>query len=108
MSTLTYNLANTNVLTGSINTAAIAKHAKNIALFLIAPFIGRAYLLSFPVIGLGMLVWVAAKAAMKNARARQIALAIAAPVAALAFVTVGPIVALGALAAMGAKAVLKG
>ena len=88
----------------NVGTGNIAKRAKNIALFFIAPFIGLAYLLTFPVIGFGMLVWVAAKAAMKNEKMRPLALAIAAPVIALVFVTVGPIVALGALAAMGIKA----
>jgi hypothetical protein len=86
--------------------ASIARRAKNIGLFLIAPFVGLAYLLSFPVIGFGMLVWMAAKAVMKSDKARPVALAIATPVIALAFVSVGPIVALGALASMGAKALL--
>jgi hypothetical protein len=90
-----------------IHAATIAKRAKNVALFLLAPFIGLAYLLAFPVIGFGMLAWVAAKAVMKNEKARPVALAIAAPVITLVFVTIGPIVGLGALAAMGAKAVLK-
>jgi len=85
----------------------VVKHVKNVALFFAAPFIGLAYLLAFPVIGFGLLLWIAGKAAMKNATARPIALAIAAPFVAIAFVTVGPIVGLGALAAMGAKALLK-
>ncbi len=85
----------------------VVKHVKNVALFFAAPFIGLAYLLALPVIGFGLLLWIAGKAAMKNATARPIALAIAAPFVAIAFVTVGPIVGLGALAAMGAKALLK-
>ena len=89
------------------HTATIVKRAKNVALFLVAPFVGLAYLLAFPVIGFGMLAWVAAKAIMKSDTARPVALAIAAPVIALVFVTIGPIVALGALAATGAKALLK-
>jgi hypothetical protein len=111
MSTYTYNLIAGMPLGGvhahNLNTANIAKRAKNIALFLIAPFVGLAYLLAFPVIGFGMLVWVAAKAVMKSGKARPVALAIAAPVIALGFVTVGPLVALGALAFTGAKALLK-
>lgn len=111
MSTITYNLTAGMPLSGTrahaLNTANIAKRAKNIALFLIAPFVGLAYLLAFPVIGFGMLAWVAAKAVMKSNTARPIALAIAAPAAAVLFVTLGPVVALGALAAMGAKAILK-
>ena len=84
----------------------LVKHVKNVALFFLAPFIGLAYLLAFPVVGLALLARIAGKAAMKNERARPVALAIAAPFIAIAFVTVGPIVGLGALAAMGAKAAL--
>lgn len=35
--------------------------AKNVGLFIAAPFIGLAYALAFPFIGFGMLVWVALK-----------------------------------------------
>jgi hypothetical protein len=117
MSTYTYNLiAGNGLLAGipwggnhahKVHAGTIAKRAKNVALFLLAPFIGLVYLLTFPVVGFGMLAWVAAKAVMKNEKARPVALMIAAPVIALAFVTVGPIVGLGVLAAMGVKAALK-
>src|SRR5476649_425876 len=107
MSTCTSNLTSTHGLLRNTNGAIIGKRAKNVALFLIAPFIGLAYLLAFPVIGFGMLIWIAAKAAMKNEKARPVAMVIAAPAIALVFVTVGPIIALGALASMGAKAFLK-
>lgn len=106
MSTCTYNLTSTYGLLRNASAPVVAKRAKNIALFLVAPFIGLAYLLAFPAIGFGMLVWIAAKAVMKNEKTRQVAMMIAAPVIALAFVTVGPIVALGALASMGVKALL--
>lgn len=96
-----------NITTAAKGEATLIKHVKNVALFLAAPFFGLAYLLAFPLIGFGMLLWVAAKAVMKSEKARPVALAIAAPVIALAFVTVGPIVALGALAATGVKALLK-
>jgi hypothetical protein len=107
MSTCTYNLTSTHGLLRDTNAAIIGKRAKNVALFLIARFIGLAYLLAFPVIGFGMLIWIAAKAVMKSEKARPVAMVIAAPAIALAFVTVGPIVALGALAATGVKALLK-
>lgn len=81
--------------------------AKNVALFFAAPFIGLAYLLAFPVIGLGMLAWIAGKAVMKNDKLRPIALLIAAPFLTLAFVTIGPIVGLGALVWIGGKALRK-
>ena len=109
MTTLTNNLVLQNglVLGMNINGAGtLGRKAKNIALFLAAPFIGLAYLLAFPVVGLGMIAWVAGKAIMKNDRARPVALLIAAPFITLAFVAVGPIVGLGALARIGCKALL--
>jgi hypothetical protein len=106
MSTCTYNPTSTNGLLRNTYAAIIGKRAKNVALFLIAPFIGLAYLLAFPVIGFGMLAWVVAKAVMKNEKARPVAMVIAAPIIALVFVTVGPIVALGALASTAVKAML--
>jgi len=81
--------------------------AKNIALFLAAPFIGLAYLLVFPFVGLGMIAVVAGKAAMKNDRIRPIASLIAAPFITIAFVTIGPIVGLGALAWFAGRKILK-
>ncbi len=106
MSTLTYNLTSNIGLIPSINAALIAKRAKNVGLFFLAPFIGLAYLIALPFVGFGMLAWVAAKAVMKSKTARPVAMVIAAPAIALVFVTVGPIVALCALATMGAKAAL--
>ena len=82
------------------------KHVKNVTLFFAAPFIGLAYLLAFPVVGLALLAWIAGRAVIKNEKARPIALAIAAPVIAIAFVTIGPIVGLGALVRIGAGALL--
>jgi hypothetical protein len=95
------------VATAAKGEETLVKHVKNVALFFAAPFIGLAYLLAFPVVGLGLLAWVIGKAAMKNEKVRPVALAIAAPFIAIAFVTVGPIVGLGALAVMGVKAALK-
>ncbi len=82
-------------------------HLKNIALFFAAPFIGLAYIMAFPLIGLCMLVWFAGKALLANKTARPVVLAIAAPFAAFAFVTVGPWVGLGTLAWIGGRALLK-
>jgi hypothetical protein len=94
-------------VTAAKGEAGMGIRAKNVALFLAAPFIGLAYLLAFPVVGFGLLLWVAAKAVMKNEKARPVALALAAPFIGLAFVTVGPIIGLGALAWFGGKALLK-
>jgi hypothetical protein len=93
--------------TAAKRNATMVKRVKNVALFFAAPFIGLAYLLAFPVVGLALLAWIVCKAAMKNEKVRPVALAIAAPFITIAFVTVGPIVGLGALAAMGVKAALK-
>lgn len=120
MRTYTYNLMATNgLMTGIGGTyagrgytvtgikAKAVKRVKNVALFLVAPLIGLAYLIAFPIIGIALLAWTAAKAVMNNAKARPLALALAAPFVGLAFVTVGPIAGLGALAWIGAKAALK-
>jgi len=85
---------------------ATGTHLKNIALFFAAPFIGLVYIMAFPLIGLGMLVWLAGKALLANKKTRPIVLAIAAPFATIAFVTVGPVVGLGALAWIGGRALL--
>ena len=89
------------------NETAAGTHLKNIALFLAAPFFGLAYLLAFPLVGLGMLAWLAGKKLLANEKARPVVLAIAAPFVTIAFVMVGPVVGLGALAWVGARALLK-
>lgn len=91
----------------AVPAADTGSRVKNVALFLAAPFIGLAYLLAFPVVGFGMLAWMAGKAVMKNDKLRPIVLPIAAPFITLAFVIVGPIVGLGALAWIGGRALLK-
>ena len=88
--------------------AATGSHLRNIALFLAAPFFGLAYIMAFPLVGLGMIAWLAGKKLLANKTARPIVLAIAAPFATIAFVTVAPVVGLGALAWVGARALLKG
>jgi len=47
------------------NTAKVTKYgtARNIALFLAAPFIGLAYAVALPFVGAGALVWMAIRAA---------------------------------------------
>jgi hypothetical protein len=82
-------------------------HLKNVALFLAAPFIGLAYLMTFPLVGLCMFAWLAGKKLLANKTARPIVLAAAAPFATIAFVTVGPVVGLGALAWIGGRALLR-
>jgi CheY-like chemotaxis protein len=88
--------------------------AKNIALFLAAPFIGLAYLLAFPLVGLGMLAWMGIKPMMKYPAMKKIAgglkttgMVVAAPFIGLAFILALPFVGLATLAWMGVKAVKK-
>jgi hypothetical protein len=42
------------------------RFARNVALFLLAPFIGLAYALAFPVVGLAALAWFALRAARER------------------------------------------
>lgn len=84
---------------------------KNIALFLVAPFIGLAYIIAFPVVGLVALAVLAGRLAAKfnavrlAARVvRTIAMAVAAPMIGLAYVVFFPFIALGALVWFGGKA----
>jgi len=92
---------------------------KNIALFLAAPFVGLAYILTFPIVGLGMLAWTAMQAQKKKSEAaaalqpaapakpsavKTIAMIIVAPLIGLAFVVVGPIAGLGLLLWFGLQA----
>ena len=88
-------------------TAATGTHLKNVALFAAAPFVGLFYLLTFPLVGLGMLAWIAGKKLYANEKTRPAVVAIAAPFATIAFVTVGPIAGLGALAWIGGRALVK-
>jgi CheY-like chemotaxis protein len=83
---------------------------KNIALFLAAPFIGLAYLLAFPAVGMGLLAMVAARAAAKRELPRRIgrfakntALFILGPFAGLAYVLLFPFIGLAMLAWMGVR-----
>jgi len=91
---------------------------KNVALFLAAPFIGLAYILAFPIVGLGMLAWMAIQAQQKKSEEtakappvpakssvlKSTALFLAAPFIGLAYVVVGPILGLGMLLWFGVQA----
>lgn len=92
---------------------------KNVALFLAAPFVGLAYILAFPIVGLGMLAWMAIQAQKKKSEEaarlqpvapvrpsalKSAALLLAAPFIGLAYIIVGPIVGLGMLLWFGFRA----
>jgi hypothetical protein len=84
---------------------------KGVALFFAAPFFGLAYILLFPLVGLGMAVWFGGKALMKYGAARKAAevakragMIVAAPLLGLAFVTLLPLFGAGMLAWIGGRA----
>ena len=94
-----------------------ARFVKNVALFLAAPFVGLAYILAFPIVGLGMLVWMAVEAQQKksaevpkhvapvaSSALKSTATFLAAPFIGLAYIIVGPIIGLGMLAWFGMQA----
>ena len=97
---------------------SFARFVKNVALFLAAPFVGLAYILAFPIVGLGMLAWMAIQAQKKKSEAaetlppavtkssalRNTAIFLAAPFIGLAYLIVGPIVGLGMLIWFGFQA----
>jgi len=87
---------------------------KNIALFVAAPFIGLAYILAFPFVGMGMLAVLAVKAAAKHQTARSIGLFakntglfILGPFVGLAYVLLFPFIGVAVLAWVGGRALLK-
>ena len=97
----------------------IARFFKNVALFLAAPFVGLVYILTFPIVGLGMLAWTAIEAQKKKAEAnaamqpaapakpsgmKTAAMMVAGPFIGLAFVVAGPILGLGLLLWFGFQA----
>ena len=92
---------------------SIARFVKNVALFFAAPFVGLAYILAFPIVGLGMLAWMAMQAQKKKAEEaaklqpaapgkqsalKSFSLMLAEPFMDLAFFIVGPILGLCMLA----------
>ena len=83
---------------------------KRVAMLMAAPFIGLAYVVLLPPVGLVMLVWFGLKALATPktfAFLKNVALLIAAPFIGLAYVVLLPVVGLGALAWFGAKALLE-
>lgn len=86
---------------------------KNVMLFVAAPFVALGYIVIFPLVGLGLVAWYAARAAAKYGTvrklgrlARNIGLLLAAPFVALAYVVVFPFAGLAMLAWMGTKALM--
>ena len=97
----------------------ITRFLKNVALFFAAPFVGLAYIPTFPIVGLGMLAWAAMQAQKNKAEEaaklqpvlpvkpnalKSFGLMIAAPFIGLAFFILGPIFGLGLLLWFGFQA----
>jgi CheY-like chemotaxis protein len=97
----------------------VVRFLKNVALFFAAPFVGLAYILAFPVVGLGMLAWMAIQAQKKKSdeaaklqqpaptqsnALKSTAVFLAAPFIGLVYIILGPIVGLGMLLWFGFQA----
>ncbi len=85
----------------------------NIALFFAAPFIGLAYVIAFPFVGLGVMAMLAMRAANQfgvfnkaGSMLKYGGLIVAAPFLGLAYVTVFPLIGLVMLVWMGGRAVI--
>jgi CheY-like chemotaxis protein len=94
-------------------SAAAVSALKNMVLFFAAPFIGLAYIVVLPFVGLGVLAMLAARAAAEIEAVRTVGLvlkhgvmAIAAPFIGLAFIVFFPFVGLAMLAWIGGRAAL--
>ena len=91
--------------------AATESHLKQVALFAAAPFIGLAYAILLPFVGLGLLATLAFKAFAARyagtrayATARHIGMLVAAPFIGLAWIVALPFAGIAALAWVGTKA----
>jgi hypothetical protein len=86
---------------------------KNIALFFAAPFIGLAYIIALPVVGLAVLAVLAGRLAARyeavnNAAValKNVGLAVAAPMLGLVYVVFFPLIGLAVLAWLGGRVVI--
>ena len=95
------------------DAAASGSALKNILLFFAAPFIGLAYIVALPVVGLGVIAMLASQLAAKNekvrtvaATMRNIAMVFAAPVLGLAYIVLFPFIGLATLLWLAGRAVV--
>ncbi len=98
----------------AVESAGIGGVLKNIALFFAAPFIGLAYIVVFPFVGLGALAILAGRAAIRFEAVKAVGLVLknggllaAAPLMGLAYVVLFPFVGLALLMWMAGKAVAR-
>jgi CheY-like chemotaxis protein len=95
-----------------VEPAGKASVLKNILLFFAAPFIGLAYIIALPIVGLGAIAVLAARVAAKNetlktvgVTLKHIAMVFAAPVLGLAYVVLFPFLGLATLLWLAGRAV---
>jgi len=93
--------------------AATESALKNIVLFFAAPFIGLAYIVAFPFVGLGVLAMLAVRAAVKfdavktvGTVLKNVGMVVAAPFIGLAYIVFFPFMGLAVLAWLGGRAVV--
>ena len=86
---------------------------RNMALFLMAPFVGLVYAVLLPFVGLGMLVWMGVRAFVETGAlarmarvAKRVLLVAAAPFVALAYVVTLPFIGLAMLAWFAVEAMI--
>jgi hypothetical protein len=86
---------------------------RNMALFLMAPFVGLLYAVLLPFVGLGMLAWIGARAFVETGAlarmlrvAKRVLLIAAAPFVALVYVVTLPFIGLAMLAWFAGEAMI--
>lgn len=108
--TMTMSMTYTPVTRTRPAAAAKESTVKNIALFMIAPFVGLVYAMLFPFFALGTLAWIGGKALIESVavkaalrHAKKLAMIASAPVVGLLFVTTFPVAGIAALVWMGLR-----
>jgi CheY-like chemotaxis protein len=98
--------------TAKAEPAASGSALKNILLFFAAPFIGLAYIVALPFVGLSVFAMLASRLAAKNKKVRtvlvtlkNIAMVFAAPVFGLAYIVLFPFIGLATLLWLAGRAV---
>ncbi|MGA2568872.1 MAG: response regulator [Pseudolabrys sp.] len=94
-----------------VEPAARGSALLNVVLFFAAPFIGLAYIVAFPFVGIGIMAVLATRAAAKNNTLRtigvtlkHIAMVFAAPVLGLAYILLFPFIGLASLLWLAGRA----
>jgi hypothetical protein len=93
---------------GEVAAKAVSR-VKSIALFLAAPFIGLAYIVAMPVVGICMLAWLAGKTVAKHAGGpvKAVCALAGGSLLGLVYVLAWPVIGLGMLCWFGGKALIR-